>query len=101
MNPFSFPILSVITFLPLAGAGILLLIPKQNLSALRNIAFITALVNFFISLLLFSHFNIAHADMQFVELKPWIPDFGVSYHMGMDGISLFLILLTTLLSAIA
>ena len=60
-----------------------------------------AVANFLLSLLLFFYFQSETAGMQFVENVPWIPSLGVSYHLGVDGISLFLVLLTTLLSAVA
>src|SRR5208283_619991 len=63
--------------------------------------FSCSLITFFLSLILPIIFVPNSAEMQFVELRSWIPDFSISYHLGIDGISLFLILLTTLLSAIA
>ncbi len=101
MDITTIPILSVIIFLPLVGVIVLLLTPKKNHPALRIITFLTALITFFVSLLLLTNFESASAEMQFVELRSWIPDFSISYHLGIDGISLFLILLTTFLSAIA
>lgn len=101
MDISTFPILSVIIFLPVVGVIVLWLTPKDNNPALRMIAFLTSLITFFVSLLLLNNFDSANADMQFVELRSWIPDFSASYHLGIDGISLFLILLTTFLSALA
>ena len=96
-----FPILSVLTFLPLLGALLVLLVPKTNASGIRWLALGISGLNFFLSLFLLTGFVTNNADMQFVEQQNWIPNIGASYHLGIDGISLFLVLLTTLLSAIA
>ena len=96
-----FPILSLITFLPLIGALVILFIPREKVQAINNLAFAVAAVDFVISLALFFTFQSDNAQMQFVEHVPWIESLGVSYHLGVDGISLFLVLLTTLLSPIA
>ena len=96
-----FPILSLITFLPLIGVLVILFIPREKAKAINNLAFAVAAVDFVISLALFFTFQSDNAQMQFVEHVPWIESLGVSYHLGVDGISLFLVLLTTLLSPIA
>lgn len=94
-------ILSLITFLPIVGVILLFLIPKENHRLLKGTTFIVTLVDFLISLPLFFEFNPVSAEMQFVEKVPWIKEYGITYHVGIDGISLFLVLLTTLLSVIA
>ena len=91
----SFPILSLLTFIPLAGAMILLFVDKENKGLVRGTAFTITMVNFLLSLPLYFNFAQTH-EMQFVEKAEWIPDFGAYYHMGIDGISMFLIILTTL-----
>ena len=96
-----FPILSLITFLPLIGVLVILFIPREKVQAINNLAFAVAAMDFVISLALFFTFQSDNAQMQFVEHVPWIESLGVSYHLGVDGISLFLVLLTTLLSPIA
>jgi NADH-quinone oxidoreductase subunit M len=101
MNQLDFPILSLITFLPLAGALGILLIPRENVRAIKTCAFAVSAADFAISLALYFTFQADSAQMQFVENVPWIPSLGVSYHLGVDGISLLLVLLTTLLSAVA
>jgi len=78
---------------------LLIFIDKGNKGFLRGVAFTTALVDFLVSIPLFFLFEPTH-EMQFVEKVPWIPDFGIYYSMGIDGISLYLILLTTLTTAI-
>jgi NADH-quinone oxidoreductase subunit M len=69
--------------------------------AIRNIALIVSLFTLLISLPLFSSFDSSNPGMQFEQLVPWIPSLGVQYHVGIDGISLFLVLLTTVLTPIA
>jgi NADH-quinone oxidoreductase subunit M len=93
-------ILSIITFTPLLGAVVLLLFRSDK--AVRWAANVVGLVGFLVSLPLWFGFN--HDDprpFQFQEQLSWIPGLGVSYHLGVDGISALLILLTTLLGAIA
>ncbi len=94
------PILSITTFFPLIGVIILLMIDKENVGVQKGIAFVVTLINFFISLYILYHFNENTASMQFVENYPWIERLGISYFVGIDGISLFLYLLTTFLCPI-
>ncbi len=94
------PILSIIVFLPLLGALFLWLVPMPA-KAQRMTALLFALANFLVSLTLWFGFDRTQHDFQFVEIARWIPQFGISYHLGVDGISLLLVLLTTLLSTIA
>ena len=97
-----YPILTLVTFLPLVGAGILLFGVGRDQGALaRGVAFGTSAITFAVSLPLVSAFDRTTHAMQFVERVPWIPSFGVFYHVGIDGISLLLVLLTTLLSMLA
>ncbi len=90
--------LSLILFAPLVGALTLLFIPRQQIAGLRRSAFIFSLPSFVFSLLLVTAFNPADAGFQFVESVPWIPGFEIYYRVGVDGVSLFLILLTTFLT---
>jgi NADH-quinone oxidoreductase subunit M len=93
--------LSLLLFLPLVGAFILLFVPKQNEDAIRWIANIVALVGFVISIPLWFWVNPQNADFQLVERAPWIPTIGAEYFLGVDGLSTLLILLTTLMGFIA
>ncbi|MFQ5603520.1 MAG: NADH-quinone oxidoreductase subunit M [bacterium] len=95
----SIPILTIITFLPLPGALIISLIKKQNQSAIKITAFAITLLIFCLSVPLYFQFD-ATAAMQFTERVDWIPAWGVGYHLGIDGISLFMVLLTTFLTPI-
>ena len=88
---------SVIVFLPLFAAILLLFMAKEEEELARRFAFGASLLTFIISLGLLLHFDSGTADFQFVERFSWIPDFGIQYYVGVDGISLFLVLLTTFL----
>ncbi len=93
--------LSIILFTPLAGALLLLLVPKQHENAIRWIANITALAGFGISAPLWFWYNPQGPDFQFIERAPWIPSVGAEYFLGIDGLSTLLILLTTMMGFIA
>src|SRR5499427_4058661 len=93
--------LSLILFLPLVGAFLVLLVPKQDEDAIRWIANIVAFAGFLISIPLWFWFNPQGADFQLVERAPWIPSIGAEYFLGVDGLSTLLILLTTLMGSIA
>jgi NADH-quinone oxidoreductase subunit M len=97
----SWPILSVVTFLPLAGAFFIALLPEDQ-AGTRNArwaALWTTLVTFVISLILIWRFDPASADFQFVEKRPWLGG-AINYAMGVDGISLPFVILTTALMPI-
>ncbi len=94
------PILSIVTFFPLIGVIILLMIDRENYGVQKGIAFIVTLINFFISLYVLYHFKEDTASMQFVESYPWIEKLGIYYFVGIDGISVLLFMLTTFLCPI-
>ena len=93
--------LSIILFTPLAGALLLLLIDKQNESAIRWVANIIAFIGFLVSVPLWFWFTPQGPDFQFVERAPWIPSVGAEYFLGVDGLSTLLILLTTMMGCIS
>ncbi|RLA96554.1 MAG: NADH-quinone oxidoreductase subunit M [Deltaproteobacteria bacterium] len=95
------PLLSVVTFLPLVGALLLLFAPREREDWIKGFALGVTLLDFVLSLALFIYFDDGVAGMQFVERVPWIKQWGVSYYMGIDGISLLLILLTTYLMVLS
>ncbi len=95
-----FPILTVVTFFPLVGAIVLLFIDKENYPALRMVALVFSLGEFVLSLPLFFLFDNTTHEMQFQEVLPWIESYGITYHLGIDGISLLLVLLTTFLTVL-
>jgi NADH-quinone oxidoreductase subunit M len=93
-------LLSVTTFLPLAGALLLLFLPREEERLLRAAALSVALVTFLVSLAILAGFDATQAGMQLEVNTAWIASLGINYHLGVDGISLFLVLLTTFLSPI-
>ncbi|MBI2835474.1 MAG: NADH-quinone oxidoreductase subunit M [Acidobacteria bacterium] len=97
-------LLSSIVFLPTAGAILLLLVSNRDGrrdARVRNLALGMSVLEFLVSLLLWVYFDPASADFQFVERRAWLPAFGISYAVGLDGISLPLVLLTTFLTPLA
>ncbi|PYM64914.1 MAG: NADH-quinone oxidoreductase subunit M [Candidatus Rokuibacteriota bacterium] len=91
-------LLTAITFLPTLGAVALLLLDRQDERRLRQVALAVTVASFLVSCLLWVGFDRTRAGMQFAEQRAWIPGAGISYHVGVDGISLLLVLLTTFLS---
>jgi NADH-quinone oxidoreductase subunit M len=99
----SWPILSLVTFLPLVGALFCLVVNGPQEAVDRNCksaALLTSVVTFLISLLLWARFDVTKAGFQFEEKLDWVPALNIGYHMGIDGISLFFVLLSTLLTPI-
>jgi NADH-quinone oxidoreductase subunit M len=95
----SWPILSVTTFLPLAGALFIMMLGSEGEAEKRNarwVALWTTLITFAISLVLVWRFDAGSAEFQFVERRPWLAG-TINYHMGIDGISLPFVILTTAL----
>src|SRR5215212_6018436 len=99
-----FPILTSLIALPVAGAVLLLLVrgdEEQSAPFARKIALTISLLVFAETLLLWSRFNAASGEFQFVERHAWIPAFGIEYFVGVDGISLLLLVLTGFLTPLA
>ena len=92
--------LTVITFLPLLSVAALLMLRSEDHVWIRRIALAASLAEFAVSLLLLRGFDSSNPDYQFREFHGWIGD-SIHYHLGVDGISLFLVLLTTFLTPIA
>jgi NADH-quinone oxidoreductase subunit M len=95
------PILSLTTFLPLVGAAFILLIrgePDVVARNARNVALWTSLITFVLSLFIWLNFDNTTAAFQMVERADWIPAFKINYHMGVDGISVLFVLLSTFLT---
>lgn len=98
-----FPILSLMTFLPLIGCFFILLIrgdEKAVASNARATALLTSIATFLLSVYMYMGFTPTSPNYQFVELRPWLPDFNVNYKLGVDGISVFFVLLSTFLTPI-
>ena len=98
-----FPILTTLIALPVAGAALLLFVKddEQHAGLIRKIALVVSVLVFAETLVLWSLFNAGSAEFQFVEQYPWIPAFGISYFVGVDGISLLLLVLTGFLTPLA
>ncbi len=94
-------ILSYMTFFPMLGVVLILLTSKKNEGAIRQVAFFTSILTFCLSLYPVLRFDRGTHEMQFAESVPWIPSWGIHYSVGVDGISLLMIFLTTLLTMIA
>ncbi|MFW6126286.1 MAG: complex I subunit 4 family protein [Chloroflexota bacterium] len=97
----SFPYLSIIIFLPVLGAIIIALLPRANARPIKYTAAAFTAVSFVLSLVVFFMFDRGLAGPQFVEKASWIPSINVQYLMGVDGLSLPLMVLTTLLGLVA
>jgi len=97
----SFPILSLITFLPLAGALVIFFWSGASASATKQIALWTSIAAFVLSIVMLFGFDTGKAGMQLTEHVSWLPDVGIDYDLGIDGISVWLVVLTTLLSTIS
>ena len=98
------PWLSIVTFTPLVGAILILLLvrgsPEDVARNARWSALWTSGITFFISLFIWVNFDTSTHAFQFVEKAPWMPEYKINYHMGVDGISMFFVLLSTLLTPI-
>jgi NADH-quinone oxidoreductase subunit M len=101
MNVLNFPLLSLITFLPLLAALILPFIRREREGLIRGVSLLFTVLTFVVSLGLPVVFDFGNGEMQLVEKASWIEAMGVSYHMGVDGISLWLVCLSTLLGALS
>jgi NADH-quinone oxidoreductase subunit M len=95
------PLLSVTTFVPLLGAIVIAFIPGEWLRAIRWAALATALIAWVASLAVLAGFDVNATGFQFREQIDWVPVFGIKYKLGVDGISLALVVLTTTLTWIS
>jgi NADH-quinone oxidoreductase subunit M len=94
-------LLTLLVVLPLVGGVAVLFAGKGRDGLARHVALGVSLLTFAASLLLWWNFDPASADYQFVEHHEWLPDFGIAYDVGIDGISLWLVILTTFLTPIS
>jgi NADH-quinone oxidoreductase subunit M len=95
---FDWPILSVLMWLPIAGGVAMLLLGDRGIAAGRWVALLTTAITFVISTLLWSNFDTSTAQMQFVERVPWIKAYNAWYALGVDGISMPLVVLTAFIT---
>jgi NADH-quinone oxidoreductase subunit M len=100
-NAAGFPLLSLILFTPLLGALLLLFVPKKSEGAIKIIANLFTLAGFIVSVPLWFWYDTKSPGYQFVERLEWIPSIGAQYLIGVDGFSVLLILLTTMMGFIA
>ena len=100
MNLVQEHILTAIVMLPLVGALIALAFPKGEHTGVRGFAMAVTLLNFALSLWMWSQFKPYELGLQFAEHVPWIPSFGISYSVGLDAMALLLVVLTTFLAPI-
>jgi len=94
-------LLTLVVFIPAAGAALLLLFPKSAQTAARNLALGVSILDLAVSLPLWTRFALTQDGFQFREKIAWIPQLGIFYSVGIDGISLLLVLLTTVLTPVA
>jgi NADH-quinone oxidoreductase subunit M len=94
-------ILTIVTFTPTLGALALLFFDRKNAKAIRGFSLAIALLTFVLSLHLIAHFDSTRSGFQFLVDVPWISSVGIHYYMGIDGISVYLILLATILTPLA
>ncbi len=92
-------LLTLTIFLPTVGAAAILLLKNDQRQLIRQVALTASLLTFVLSYLLFKEFQ-TNAAFQFVVMVPWISNYGISYHVGIDGISLLLVLLTTFMAPV-
>ncbi len=94
-------ILTLVTFFPLVGVVLLMLLPKDRPDSIKGFSLIISFVTFLFSTWMYYMFDPVANGMQFEVNIPWITSLGISYHMGIDGISLLLIMLTTILTVLS
>ncbi len=97
MHMAGLPILSLMLFLPLLGMILLFLFPKEKERAIKDSALAVTAATFLLSLVVFFQFDGSLSAMQMVEKRAWLPGYGITYFLGVDGISLWLVMLTTFL----
>ena len=99
LHPLGADILTTLVFIPTLGALVLAFITDSSKVAAKAIALVTSFLTFGVSVLLYRGFDLATSVPEaFAIDRPWIPQFGIRYQLGMDGLSLALVLLTTLLT---
>ncbi len=96
-NP-GYPVLSTLIFLPVFGAAVVLLVKRAQESLIKWVTLTVSTVAFILSVPLFTSFDKSTHLMQFVERHQWIPSWGITYYVGIDGISVLFVLLTTLVT---
>ncbi|OGO51061.1 MAG: NADH dehydrogenase [Chloroflexi bacterium RBG_16_64_43] len=90
----TFPILSIIVFTPIVAGVIILLLPAERKALIRGVALLASAVALVLSVVAYFAYDIPQGGYQMVQKIPWLPAWGISYHIGVDGLSLPLVLLT-------
>ena len=98
--PSELPLLSLVIWFPILGGIAVLFVGDDNPSRVKSLALTVAILTFLISVPLYSAFDLTTAAMQFQEFVPWIPAFNANYHVGVDGFSMPLILLTSFMTVV-
>jgi len=93
-------LLTYLLAVPVIGSLLLFFINKEKVRLIKNVGLIVSLIAFVISLIIYFNFNDQSSEFQFVHKFDWIPNLNISYHVGIDGLSMLLILLTTFLTPI-
>ncbi len=96
----NWPLLSLLIWLPILGGGLVLALGNGRANAARWLALAIAVATFVLSIPLFTGFDHVNAGLQFLERREWIPAYDIQYHLGADGISVALIILTTITTAL-
>ncbi len=94
------PILSLITFAPLVGAALVLLLPKDSKGAIKMVALFATLVSLLLTHIVWHHFD-PNAGLMFEERSAWIPAMNIDYHLAVDGLSITMVLLTAIIMPLA
>ncbi len=90
-------LLSIVLYLPLAGIAVLVFVARDNDVLVRRVSLAVMTLQFVLTAVLYAHFDAAATGLQFETRIPWIPDWGVYYHIGLDGMSILLVALTAFL----
>ena len=96
----NWPLLSILVWLPIVGGALALALGNQRAQTARWLALTVAVATFALSIPLLTGFDYFTSGLQFVEQREWIPAYDIQYHLGADGISVALIVLTTLTTAL-
>ena len=91
-------LLTLMTFTPLLGMAVILALPRNNPNLVRWTAVLFTAIPLALGVFLYMNFDRTTAAMQFVERVPWIPAFNIEYYLGIDGLSVPMVILTVLLS---
>ncbi len=93
-------LLTLVTFFPMLGVLLLLFVPKKQVETIKGVTLIVAFITLLVSIFIYSAFDPMASGMQFEVNEPWVSSLGINYHLGIDGISLLLIVLTTVLTVL-